>query len=303
MLSENSKVTLSDGATISMRRWGAPKTERFVISHGNGLAVDGFQAFGSALSEEFELIAFDMRNHGDSGPGKVLDDPWPRFIKDIPEIFDAIQDSFGEKPTHGAFHSLSSASALLAQGQDPRPWQSLTLYEPPIPPVSDKRLLEQFLDLHLDLAARTRKRRTHFTGSEQLVASFDRSPTFGGIENQTLKRLARAMMRETESDPDKPWGLVCDPRMEANTYDTRAACAYWDDIARVKTPVQVALGTALGHDMPILIQTVSHLAKTFGFQGASVEGGGHLMQLQRPDRSAEHAIRFAKLHPKTTTAT
>lgn len=291
---ENKKITLSDGASIAIRRWGEPKPERIVISHGNGLAVDGFRDFGAALAQDYEVIAFDMRNHGQSGPGAVLDDPWPRFLKDIPEIFDAIQQTFGEKPTHGAFHSLSSASTLMAQGQTPRPWQTLTLYEPPIPPATDQELLQEFLDLHLELSQRTRNRRRRFTGPDQLVRSFERSPTFGGISRDALFRLARAMMTFTDDGSETPWQLICDPEMEANTYDIRRACDYWKDIEQVETPVQIVLGTTLGHDMPILIRTATHLARTFGFRGVSVEGGGHLMQLQRPERSAEHAIRFAR---------
>ena len=286
-------LTLSDGARIAIRRWGAPKAKRMVISHGNGLAIDGFRAFGEALRGDYEVIAFDMRNHGDSGPGEVLTDPWPRFLQDIPEIFDGIQAVFGQKPTHGAFHSLSSASTLMAQGQDPRPWQSLTLYEPPVPPAPDADLLERFTAMHLELAQRTRSRRRVFETPARLTASFRKSPSFGGIEDQALGQMAQAVMHHTGADPDSPWELVCDPRMEANTYDTRDVGKYWDGLASVDCPVQVVMGSVLGHDLPLLIQSTTLLVRCFGFDAATVEGGSHLMQLQRPMRSAELAVAFA----------
>lgn len=288
------RITLGDGATVALRRWGAPRAERMVISHGNGMAVEGFRAFGAALEDDFEVIAFDMRNHGDSGPGEVLDDPWPRFLRDIPEIFDAIQQIYGDKPTHGVFHSLSSASTLMAQGQDPRPWRSLTLYEPPVPPVADASLTRRIQALHADLAARTRKRRRHFSGPELLIESLKKSPTFGGIDADTLHRLACAMLWRSDADPQAPWELICDPEMEANIFDAPGAGNYWQDLASVTCPVQVVLGSAMGHDMPILIQSGTVLARSFGFHGATVEGGGHLMQLQRPERSAELAVAFAR---------
>lgn len=293
---EKTFITLGDGARVAARRWGAEKPARMVISHGNGLAIDGFLEFGMALADAFEVIAFDMRNHGQSGPGAVLADPWPRFVQDIPEIFDGIEAHFGAKPTHGAFHSLSSASTILAQGQNPRPWRSLTLYEPPVPPVADAGLLEQFLSLHAGLTERTRNRRRQFRDAAHLVASLGRSPTFGGIGAAALLRLAQAMLMRSDANPEAPWELVCHPEMEANTFDTRRACDYWEGLARVNVPVQVVLGTAHGHDMPILIETATCLAQSFGFDCAKLEGGGHLMQLQRPQRSAEKALGFARAH-------
>lgn len=286
-------IALSDGASVALRRWGGARPQRMVISHGNGLAIEGYRAFGRALEADFEVIAFDMRNHGDSGPGQVLSDPWPRYQRDIPEIVDAIRRLYGDKPMHGAFHSLSAAATLMAQGQDPRPWRSLTLYEPPVPPVPDADLLAQLHALHTGLAARTRLRRRRFSDPGQLVASLEKSPTFGGIEAGTLHRLACAMLFRSGADRLAPWELVCAPEMEANAFETRGDPAHWHSLGAVRCPVQVVTGSVFGHDMPILIQAATLLARTFGFAGATVEGGGHLMQLQRPERSADLAAAFA----------
>lgn len=293
MAPDAARLTLSDGATVALRRWGPPRPQRMVISHGNGLAIDGFRDFGAALARRFEVIAVDLRNHGQSGPGAILDDPWPRFTRDMPEIYDGITAIFGAKPTHGAFHSLSAASALMAQGHDPRAWQSLTLYEPPIPPVPDPELLARFNEMNVTLAERTRARRRRFDTPDRLVASFLKSPTFGGIEEAALRRLAEASLHRTDTDPDNPWELICAPEMEANTYEPRDVGPYWQALTRVDCPVRLVLGSVLGHDNPILIRSTTLLARCFGFDAATVEGGGHLMQLQRPERSAALAIGFA----------
>jgi pimeloyl-ACP methyl ester carboxylesterase len=265
-----------------------------VISHGNGLAIGGFRAFGAALEPEFEVIAVDLRGHGDSGPTPVLAHPWPRYLADIPEIFDHITSIYGDKPTHGAFHSLSAAATLLAQGRDPRPWRSLSVFEPPVPPVPDLALCEALFALHASLAERTRKRRFRFAGPSGLVASLRKSPTFGGIAPDDLHRLARAMLWRSDADPAAPWELVCAPELEANIFDSRGAGLDWDCLGAIDCPVQVVLGSVLGHDMPLLLRSGTVLARSFGFAGATVEGGGHLMQLQRPGRSAELAIGFAQ---------
>lgn len=290
---EKQMVELSDGGRVAIRRWGGPKAERIVMSHGNGLAIDGFYEFAKLLMAEFEVVVFDMRSHGQSGPGEVMENPWPRFVKDIPEIYDSIQGHFGEKPTHGAFHSLSSIATLLAQSREPRGWRSLTLYEPPVPPVADADLLEEFEAAHTELSRRTRARRRKFSGPERLVTSLRRSPTFGGIPDAVIERMAGAMLYHAGNDPEAPYELVCDPDMEANTFDIHLPREWWDAIGGVTVPVQVVVGTTFGHDLPVLIRSASFLAQSFGFETAAVEGGGHLMQMQRPQRCADHAVRFA----------
>ena len=290
---EKEMLELSDGGRVAIRRWGGAKRERIVLSHGNGLAIDGFYQFAQELMADFEVVVFDMRSHGQSGPGEVMDNPWPRFVKDIPEIYDSIQGRFGEKPTHGAFHSLSSVATLLAQSREPRGWRSLTLYEPPVPPVADAALLEEFVASHKELSRRTRARRRTFSGPERLVTSLRRSPTFGGIPDEVIERMAAGMLYYAGNDPETPYELVCDPDLEANTFDIRLPREWWDAIGTVTVPVQVVVGTTLGHDLPGLIRSAGFLAQTFGFECAAVEGGGHLMQMQRPHRCAEHAVRFA----------
>src|SRR5690625_4680180 len=84
------RATMDDGATILLRRFGTGD-ERVVISHGNGLAIDGFASFAQALvARGFEVVAFDLRNHGHN-PFHPQDEPnWLRFIRDFPAILRAM---------------------------------------------------------------------------------------------------------------------------------------------------------------------------------------------------------------------
>ena len=287
-------VTLSDGARIGLQRWGTARPERMVVSHGNGLAVDGFREFGRKLADKYEVIAFDMRNHGHSGPGPLSEEPWPRFVADIPEIFDHIQRLYGDKPTHGAFHSLSSVSTLFSQALTPRDWRTLTLYEPPVPPIMNPVLLEEFLELHAKLAARTRNRRRRFKSPDELKASFLRSPTFAGIPDEALGRLAIGALFLADPGEAAPWQLVCDPEQEARTYEMRNIEPFCEAVGKVTSPVQVVIGGVGSHDMPILINSCTALAETFGFPIQQIEQGNHLLQLQWPGETAAIACDFAE---------
>ena len=61
---ERSTLMMDDGAIIRIRQHGNPDGPRLALSHGNGLAIDGYLPFWGPLRERYELILFDFRNHG-----------------------------------------------------------------------------------------------------------------------------------------------------------------------------------------------------------------------------------------------
>ncbi|MBU2891380.1 alpha/beta fold hydrolase [Celeribacter halophilus] len=286
---------MDDGAKIAFRRWSGPKHKRIVISHGNGLAVDGFAEFGAALAAEFEIVAFDMRNHGMSPQSPHPDDPWPRYIADVPLIYNAISETFGEKETHGAFHSMASACTLIAQSLTPSPWSTLTLFEPPIRPAVQSKAMEDFDQIQASLSARAAKRRRTFPSPAKLAASFERAPSFGGIPKSSIERLAAGSVFERGTNSEEPWELVLMPEAEAlNFIKANDLHLYWDGLSNVKTPVQIITGDRVSHDMPYLIDIADIMAMQFGFPIASVAGTNHFMQLQEPELCAQHIFDFVK---------
>lgn len=284
-------VKLSDGAEVSVRRWGPARGRRVVLSHGNGLAADGFQDFGRALMQDFEVVAFDLRNHGENASVPQADMPWPRYIADIPEIFDAIAEGFGPRETHGAFHSMSSACTLVAQTRTPRPWASLTLFEPPVAPATAPALVEEFNVIQHGLAERAAGRRRLFDTPEDLARSFARASTFAGIPPEGILQLARATLRDTGAG----WELACRPENEASNFDTAGMLSgHWHDFARIDVPVQIVLGDLAGHDMPLLARFGQEMARQFGFRAITCPGTNHFMQLQKPEFCARQVAAFAQ---------
>jgi pimeloyl-ACP methyl ester carboxylesterase len=55
---------MADGAIIKLRRHGNPTGPRIVLSHGNGLAADLYYPFWSLLADRFDIVLYDLRNHG-----------------------------------------------------------------------------------------------------------------------------------------------------------------------------------------------------------------------------------------------
>lgn len=277
-------ATMDDGATISIRQWGQAAAERVILAHGNGLAADGFAEFGAALvARGFEVVAYDMRNHGRSTRHEVTGGNWERFIADLPAILLAIDQTFGQKPAHGAFHSLSAAICLLSQTQFDYPWKTLTLFEPPIPPRAGSPLHGTFSEYHRELSARAIRRRRKFDEPAELYASMRRSPLFQRVGDAALVQLAQATLRP--SDPDG-WELSCKADFEAKTFLLEGVAPLREKLTRAGCPVRIVLGDRAIHYAAVLVDAGRELAGEFGYETIELQDATHFMQIETPVRCA-----------------
>jgi alpha-beta hydrolase superfamily lysophospholipase len=101
-------LTMTDGASIRLRRFGIVDAPRIVLSYGNGLAINAYAPFCAPLAERYDVVVFDMRNHGENPLHEESKHRWPAFISDIEEIALGIAQKFGPAKTIGAFHSEPS---------------------------------------------------------------------------------------------------------------------------------------------------------------------------------------------------
>src|SRR2546421_4184363 len=98
-------LAMNDGAIIRIRRHGNPAGPRLVLSHGNGLAVDAYFSFWNLLLDRYELILFDVRNHGENPLHGESGHHMAHFVADLEKILAEVQREFGSKPIAGGFHS------------------------------------------------------------------------------------------------------------------------------------------------------------------------------------------------------
>src|SRR5690348_2961924 len=122
-------VKMDDGAIIRLRRHGMAEGPRLVLSHGNGLAIDGYFTFWGHLLDRYDVIVYDFRNHGQNPPHHPAHHRWKRFILDDERIWHAISDRWGRKPTAGAFHSLSAVTAVMHTLAMGARWDPLVLFD------------------------------------------------------------------------------------------------------------------------------------------------------------------------------
>ena len=108
------EVAVDAETTIQVRRHGNPDGPRLVLSHGNGMAIDLYYPFWSLLLDDFDLVMYDLRNHGWNRVSSLADHNVPTLISDHDLILEAIGREWGEKAQVGVFHSVSALVTLLS---------------------------------------------------------------------------------------------------------------------------------------------------------------------------------------------
>jgi pimeloyl-ACP methyl ester carboxylesterase len=171
---ESIDLELDDGAIIRLRQHGNPAGPRLALSHGNGLAIDGYYPFWGLLRDRYELILFDFRNHGQNPTHTFEHHNWPCFVRDLEQVFAAIQEHFGKKQTVGVFHSLSAVTATMQTQLHGVRWDPLVLFDPPYYPPERHRLNLLQYENEEAIAAGAAKRRPSYADPVELAASFAR---------------------------------------------------------------------------------------------------------------------------------
>jgi len=160
------EVQLHDGSVTSVRRHGNPSGLRLVLSHGNGLAVDLYYPFWSLFLDDFDVMVFDIRNHGWNAVGVRQNHNIPILMHDHDLVLEAVFGRYGEKATVGVFHSISALISLLSFS---RRFSAQVLFDPPLcKPTAN----ETEFDAAVERQAGLVRRRGHRFESQEEYAEF-----------------------------------------------------------------------------------------------------------------------------------
>ncbi len=273
-------LTMSDGAVIRLRQYGRPGGRRLVLSHGNGLAINAYLPFWLPLADTFDLVLFDVRNHGEN----PLHDPaahnWDRFARDMGEVFTGINAAFGQKPTVGVFHSLSAVAALLHAVNAGAPWSALALFDPPLYPPHGHPLqpLEQ-ADMD-DRTRRARRRPERYESPEQFATQLRRGPAFGGWVDGAHLLFAESTLRQ---DAAGGWVLRNPRELEAHVYETNVDPTIWPRVSSVNCPV-ILIGADPAHRFATPpAPSCRAIHDEYGVDYAMIRDTTHFLQIEKPE--------------------
>ncbi|MCY4584859.1 MAG: hypothetical protein OXB98_02360 [Bryobacterales bacterium] len=200
----------SDGTPIMLRRHGNPEGPRLVLSHANGFAADAYYPFWSLLCDRFDLVLYDLRNHGWNPVGDLRRHNIPTFVRDNSSIVRAIDRCFGVRPKIGVFHSSS-----VLQSVEEKEFSALVLFDPAT--CANARESHDIQKMSSRMAERARKRQDRFERREELTERLLRSRAFERLLPGAANLIARTTLRRV-ADGRTAYHLCCPREYEAQVF-------------------------------------------------------------------------------------
>ena len=281
-------VRLDDHTVTTLRQHGNESGPRLVLSHGSGLAIDLYYPFWSLLADDYELIVYDLRNHGRNNVGSPRDHNIPTLIHDHDVILQSIVGVYGDKATAGVFHSVSTLVPLLSFS---KLYSALILFDPPLcKPGASQNQIE--LQAAAEKAAAQIRRRGHRFKTREEFSNFLRYiPTFGRVVPGVRELMARTTLRRSASGVG--YELRCPREYEAQLMDYARVYFPLIDLEWLSCPTKI-----VGADPTV---PYSYLP-TFDIEDATridydfIPETSHLLQLERPKECAAAIREFLECH-------
>ncbi len=286
------EVVVGGGALIRVRQHGNPAGPRLALSHGNGLAIDGYFPFWDLLRERYELMLFDFRNHGQNPLGDFKYHNWPQFVCDLERIYAAIQENFGVKPMAGVFHSLSAVGAIMQTQRFGARWNPLILFDPPLYPPEHHPLREVQFRNEEEIAGRAEKRTPAYADPSELAASFARRMTRWRSEAYEL--MARATLRRDAAN--NQWVLACPREYEAHVFRSNRDTSAWSGLGRMPVPAKLICGDPEMEDSMPPARLGRAVAMESRIAYEAIPETTHFLQIEKPQECIAAMESFLKLH-------
>ena len=281
------EVRLDEATVIPVRRHGRPDSAvRLVLSHGNGLAIDAYYPFWSLLVDEFDVIIYDIRNHGWNAIGEQKDHNIPTIVHDHDVLAEAIAERYGEKPTVGIFHSLSTIAAILSFSD---PYSGLVLFDPPFckPAASDA----EFDEAADRATALTRRRSPYFQSEEEFSDLLQYSPAYARVLPGVRELVARTTL--TAAADGEGLELHCPREFEAQVSEYVRSFAPLLDLSLLYCPTKV-----IGADptLPYAYLPSFDLTHIRNVDYDFITDSTHLLQLEKPEECVKMLRAFLRQH-------
>jgi pimeloyl-ACP methyl ester carboxylesterase len=286
-------LTMKDGAVIRLRRYGKAGATRLVLSHGNGLAINAYAPFWLPLTANYDVVVFDMRNHGENPLHEEQAHNWESFYSDMEEIFQGIANQFGPATTVGAFHSLSSVAALGYALRQRKSWDALCLFDPPLmPPKGHPLEAVEIVDAK-KLSDRALRRIAVYDSPDQLASQFRRRGSFARWVPEGADLFARHTLRPM---PDGRWTLCCPPAFEARVFLENKDATLFERLPQVPMPLMIIAGDPASPYASPAAGTAKAAHDELGIDYAMAPGTTHFLQIEEPQVCRDLLIDFLRRH-------
>ena len=274
---------------LKARRHGNPRGPRLFVSHGNGFGIDGYLHFWPRFLADFDVVAFDMRSHGQNPRAEPAHHDYAHMVEDLDALCRAVADEWGAKPKAGLFHSMSAQCALLQALDGVPQFEALVLFDPPNVPAPGHPVHAAMVAYEHKLAEWSRQRRERFDDPGQLAAEYAATRSGQVWAEGTAALMAGAVL---QPGPRGGWALSCPRELEASMYLQGIPLGLWPKREQIGVPV-LLVGADPGRLYPAATGLSNRaLAAEGGFDYRAIPGTSHLLQLEEPDLCADAALEF-----------
>ena len=283
-------VPTPDGSLIRVRQHGNQNGPRLFILHGNGYASDAYFPFWQNFTNSFEVVLFDLRNHGHNPRSDASQHTFRNMVRDLELVVRAADERFGKKTRTGIFHSGAGLIATVNALEFGSPWDALVLVDPPNIPRPHHPIFAEVTSFEDKLVQFALNRRFRFNHPDELAGEFHQSRASANWVSGSHELLARSILRK--DDKSSEYLLVCAPELEARLYREAYDARAWPKAGDFRGPVlligadpEVKNGLSMG-----LANRV--LSSEGGFTYAMLPGTGHMLQLEQPTAAAKLVLDF-----------
>lgn len=282
---------MTDGAELILRRHGNLGKARIVITHGNGFAVDGYRVFWEPLLADYEVVAFDMRNHGVNQPTGADGHNYQQMSRDIGSVRQTAAERWGEKMTVGVFHSMSSRAAMKHAVEIGWVWDALILFDPPNVPLRGHEQYEAMRTFELKLVEFAANRPDRFESVEDILALYRENRASQSWLPEAQEDMAQSVLRKE----DHGYVLSCQRELEASIYLAALTLNLWPPASAYGGPTKL-----IGADPEMKINVTGRANQALGTEQGyvyeAVPSTGHLMQIEKPVECRAAMLSFLHEH-------
>ena len=125
--------TFIDGAVgkIAIHHLGGDGDETLLVAHATGFLGKVYRAFADLLSDQLNIVAVDVRAHGDSdAPTEPADFDWHGMADDLTRAINHLDPN----TLHAFGHSMGGAAVCEVERAHPGTFATAMVFEPIIPP-------------------------------------------------------------------------------------------------------------------------------------------------------------------------
>lgn len=252
-----------------------------IFLHATGLNARAYRSLLQPLGDRFHVVALDLRGHGrtELPTSRFGYASWRRHRDDVL----ALIERHCTAPVTLAGHSLGGTISLLAAGKRNDLISGIALIEPVILPPAGYAFMQlplgPLLQRHvLPIARGAMRRRARFGSREEAIESYTGRGVFKVFPHEALADYVADGLVE---DPRGGFRLACSPAYEAATFAAQRNDP-WAALRKVTDPLvllraerESTIGLAAFHRFSAIKPDV---------RAAIVEGAGHMLPMERPDR-------------------